>query len=1099
MKKRLLFIFYILSLYSAVWAQTTNVTITGTIFSSEDNMPLIGASVYVENEELEDQDIRESTLGVITNFDGEFSITIPQNIKNLYCSYIGHETFVLPLVKGKTDYTIQLTPTAQMLDAVVVTGYQTIERRKLTAAVSNVNISEETVGAIKSIDQALAGQIAGLQVTSLSGTPGAPMKIRIRGTSSLQGTQDPLWVLDGIPLEGTDIPEHLDNDITNIKQSSIAGLNPADIDNITVLKDAAATAIYGARAANGVIVITTKNGKIGKPKVSFSTRMTYTPTLSTKRLNLLNSEEKVNLELDLLRNKYNEDNKKGGVYHILDRLDLINAYQESGYEALTDEAKAQLLHLQSQSTDWGKILFRDALNQEYNVNISGGSEKVTYYNSLGFFTEKGNVKGVQADRFNLVSKTSYRINNIVKIGASIFANRRKNKIYLTDKYGMSNPLFYSRKANPYFLPYNEDGGYNYDYDIQNNTDTDLGFNIFEERKNTSSKETINALSSIFDLELRFNDNLKITSQLGLQLDESTKEQIAEENSFTMRDIHKSSQYWDSASSSFKRFIPDGGVHKVNKNSNSQITWKALGEYRNKWNQHEFEIMAGTEIRKNWYETLFTAGYGFDKKTLTTKPVIFPDEEKARQFPLHTKTYRENAFASFFSTTSYSFRNTYTIGGSIRMDGSDLFGVDKKYRYLPLYSVSGLWRISNEPFMKSTDWIDNLAIRASYGLQGNIDKNTSPYLIGSYKVETILPDGSEDMITVNSAPNDKLRWEKTHSINAGIDFSMNNQAINLSLDYYYRKGVDLIGMQTLPLETGFYSNTINWASMTNKGIEIALSTRNITTENFSWYTNFNFAYNANKVLKEKIREDATLPSREGYSVGALFVFETAGLDEDGYILFKNKAGEKVTLKELYRLEDPQWGFPMATSDVTPDEERSFLTHKGSSEPPYTGGFINTFTYKNWELSFNLAFNFGGYVRTTPSYNITDFDKGKNTNKDILNRWTHDNKNTNLPALLAQDYRGDEFYWYMFRPDIYRNLDIWVKKLSYMRLQNLRLGYRLPEKALNKMGVSTASVALEGRNLFVAGASYKNYLDPESMGNPFSAPMPKSIILSLNLSF
>ncbi|NLI63197.1 MAG: TonB-dependent receptor plug domain-containing protein [Bacteroidales bacterium] len=386
MKKRLLFIFYILSLYSAVWAQTTNVTITGTIFSSEDNMPLIGASVYVENEELEDQDIRESTLGVITNFDGEFSITIPQNIKNLYCSYIGHETFVLPLVKGKTDYTIQLTPTAQMLDAVVVTGYQTIERRKLTAAVSNVNISEETVGAIKSIDQALAGQIAGLQVTSLSGTPGAPMKIRIRGTSSLQGTQDPLWVLDGIPLEGTDIPEHLDNDITNIKQSSIAGLNPADIDNITVLKDAAATAIYGARAANGVIVITTKNGKIGKPKVSFSTRMTYTPTLSTKRLNLLNSEEKVNLELDLLRNKYNEDNKKGGVYHILDRLDLINAYQESGYEALTDEAKAQLLHLQSQSTDWGEILFRDALNQEYNVNISGGSEKVTYYNSLGFIS-----------------------------------------------------------------------------------------------------------------------------------------------------------------------------------------------------------------------------------------------------------------------------------------------------------------------------------------------------------------------------------------------------------------------------------------------------------------------------------------------------------------------------------------------------------------------------------------------------------------------------------------------------------------------------------------------------------------------------------------
>ncbi len=567
----------------------------------------------------------------------------------------------------------------------------------------------------------------------------------------------------------------------------------------------------------------------------------------------------------------------------------------------------------------------------------------------------------------------------------------------------------------------------------------------------------------------------------------------------MRDIYEGSKYWDSASKTHKYFIPDGGVHKMNKSSTSQITWKAMGEYRNKWNQHEFEIMAGTEIRKNWEETIFTAGYGFDKKTMTTKPVIFPDEDKARQFPLHTKTYRENAFASFFSTTSYSFKNTYTLGGSIRMDGSDLFGVDKKYRYLPLYSFSGLWRISNEPFMNSAQWIDNLAVRLSYGLQGNIDKNTSPYLLGNYKTTSILPEGSEHMIDISSAPNEKLRWEKTHSVNAGIDFSIANQAVNLSLDYYYRKGVDLIGLQMLPLETGFTSTSINWASMTNEGIEVAISTRNITTKNFSWYTNFNFAYNNNKVLKETIREDSTTPSREGYPVGALFVYKTAGLDEEGYILFENKKGEKVTLKELYRLEDPGWGFPMATTDITPEEERDFLTYKGTQDSPYTGGFINTFNYKNWELAVNLIFNFGGYVRTQPSYSIVDFDRGKNANRDILNRWTPSNTETHFPTLLSQDHRSDEYYWYFSRPDIYNNLDIWVKRLSYMRLQSLRLGYRLPELFIKKLGLSAASLSVEGRNLFVAGSSYKNHLDPESMNNPFAAPVPKSVTFSLNLSF
>lgn len=540
MKKRVLIVLlcFVGALSSAFAAEKK---VQGVVISSEDNLPLIGASVYVTAEDLKKAGSAQTTMGVITDVDGQFSIAIPAGITRFFCSYVGYDVLEVKLVPGKEHYEITLHASSQMLDAVVVTGYQTVERRKLTAAVSKLDISDETIGAVKSIDQALAGQIAGLSVSPTSGAPGAPAKIRIRGTASLNGTQDPLWVLDGIPLEGTDVPEPDElNDITNMKQSSIAGLNPADIENITILKDAAATAIYGARAANGVIVITTKKGKVGKPVINFSSRFTYTPTLSLDRLNLLNSAEKVGLEMDMIRNNYSPDNHKGGVYNILSNYNELSAFQNGGWDALSSDTQAAINRLKSVNTNWGDILFRDAFSQEYNLSLSGGTERVTYYTSFGYYKEDGNVDGVGMDRFNLVGKTSYKVNSILKVGASMFANRRKNTNYLTDAYGMSNPVFYSRKANPYFELYDKNGNYNYDYDIQNNTDKDLGFNIFEERQNTSNESVVNSFSSIFDAELRFNDKWKLTSQFGYQLEKTSREEIADWESYAMRYYYKRS-------------------------------------------------------------------------------------------------------------------------------------------------------------------------------------------------------------------------------------------------------------------------------------------------------------------------------------------------------------------------------------------------------------------------------------------------------------------------------------------------------------------------------------------------------------------------------
>ena len=876
--------------------------IKGLVTSDEDNMPLIGASVFVSTDDLKKINYPKESIGVMTAIDGSFIINVPDNITRIFCSYLGHNQKEIKLGKEKF-YNIKLESSSHELDNVVVTGYQNIERRKLTSAISKVKITDELIGNTHSIDQVLAGQVAGLSAVTSTGAPGAPVKIRIRGTSSINGTQDPLWVLDGLPLEGTDIPKMSElQDIDNIYTTSIAGINPNDIEDITVLKDAAATAIYGARAANGVIVITTKSGKKGKTQVSFSTKLSYTPNVDIDRLNLLNSDEKVQLEMDLLQSDYDYRENKGSVSQILQQYGQLDIFKAGGFSAISPEAQAAINQLRTINTDWNDILFRDAFNQEYNLSLSGGGDRATYYTSLGYYTEKGNVIGVDASRFNFTGKTNYKVNEHLRFGASIFANQMKNNSFLTDADSFSSPTYYSRRANPYQLVYDENHNYVYDDNVQGKgDDRNADFNIFEERANTSHENTTQSFKSVFDVELKINSMFKLTSQVGLQIDKSSIEKIADKESYSIRKDRLRSLVNGSS------YLPDGGFHKQTETSSSQVTWKAMGEFRkNIRNEHEIEAMLGTELRKTWYKSLYDAAYGYDRKTMQSKPILFPEERHASTFPLSTVSESENAYVSWFATASYTFRHRYTLGASIRFDGSDLFGVDKKYRYLPLYSVSGLWRISSESFMSDIEWINNLAIRASYGLQGNIDKSTSPKILGNYTTTTILPGTTEDAIDIASPPNEKLRWEKTHSSNIGFDFSVLNTRINLSGDYYYRKGVDLIGSQALALETGFQSTTINWASMKNQGVEFSLNTHNIKTKHFDWRTTFNIAYNQNKILEISTPDTQLTPSLKGYAIGSIFAYPFGGLDGEGYPLFIDHSGNRVSAEEYFNIRENESG-------------------------------------------------------------------------------------------------------------------------------------------------------------------------------------------------
>ena len=1060
--------------------------VTGVVMDGElEGEPLIGATVSIGDGKV--------GKGTVTDYNGRFSLKVPAGTKKLTVSYVGYESRVINLTATNSDYSVQLPADSRSLSEVVVTGYQKIDRRKLTASVSQMNVSDETVGAVKNIDQALAGQIAGLSTVSANGAPGAPVKIRIRGTASINGVQEPLWVLDGIPMEGNDIPaiDNL-NDIDDIYQTSIAGLNPSDIDNITVLKDAAATAIYGARAANGVIVITTKKGKEGRPVINFGAKLSYSPKTDIDSLNLLNADEKVSLELDLLRSGYSYREHKGGVANILDELGEFNTYQTSGWDALSSTAQQRINHLRTINTDWNDILFRDVLNQEYNASISGGSNRAHYYASAGYYKEQGTVKGVENNRYNVTLKTDFNINKILKLGVSMFANQRKQQSFMTDTGGFTNPVYYSRRANPYFEPYNSEGGFNYDHNVQGRENAAPDFNIFEERANTSKERTDRSVMAIVDAELKLGKYLKLTSQFGYQYDNYQIDRYAGQNSYAMRKAKEYASY--TVDGVYRTILPEGGMVKKTNSHASQWTWKAMLEWARRLGSiHDVELMAGTEVRHTESEVLTSTAYGYDDRTLTTQPVLFPTENIARSYPLYEETHLENAFVSWFATGSYTLLYRYTLGASIRFDGSDVFGVAKKYRYLPLYSVSGLWRAKEEKFLRNVKWLDELSLRASYGIQGNIDKNTSPYLIGTFQRTTILPGNVETVISTETAPNPDLKWEKTSNVNLGLDLVFFKNRVRLGVDYYYRKSTDLISSRKLPLETGFAYTSVNWASMKNTGWEFSLNTTNIKTRDFSWTTSVNLGFNTNEVLNETVPENSTYPGREGYPVGAIFAYETAGIDQDGYPLFRAKDGSVQTAAEFFKLNK------FGASTLTAEEQRNLYTYMGSEDPKCSGGIINNLEYKDWTLGINVIFNLGMKVRVQPSYSPTYYDRGLNTNHDILNRWTPTNTNTDMPALMVNTTARASEFTHFSEYNTYSMLDTWVKSCSYWRLQSIRLGYKLPKEWLRKVGITSASLSLEGRNLLVVASNYDNYLDPETMGNPFAQPIPRCYIFGINLNF
>lgn len=1109
-------LFYILSFFLALtgYAQETR-TITGRVADAKDGLPIPGVTVYVESSSVSNSTsqkgvIESASIGTVTDFDGAFELKIKNNTTKIRVSYMGYQPYTIEITAQKA-YKVFLKSDMSELDEVVVTGYQKIEKRKLTSAIAKVEMADIQQAGVASIDQMLIGQVSGVAVSQATGAPGVVAKIRVRGTASLSGSQDPLWVLDGLPLESNDVPKNYDKDnIDVLTNFSIAGLNPEDIKDITILKDAAATAIYGARAANGVIVVTTKKGKKGNMRVNFTANTFITQRPDFSKLNLLNSSQKVDLELALASREDLIYRDNGGqISRILNQADELVAYRSGGLTSLTPESQSSISALRNNNTNWGDLIYQDAVNQQYGLSLSGGGEKSDYYFSLGAYNEEGATIGTGYDRYNLTLKNNFEVTNKLNVGVGIFGTESTTKSYITDTDSFTSPSNYSRNVNPYQTVLNPDGSYNYDQDISGYSDRYVPFNIVEERENTSYELKSRSIKALFDVDYQITKKLKASSQIGLQFDNTSTEKFADkETYFTRKEREKTRRY---SNGGYNYFLPDGGVIQNTNIDFFQYNWKTMLNYSTVLNgKHEIEVMAGSELRRNYNTSIATKGFGFDKTTLTTQQIIFPNQSVSNEAAYRTyqKTENENAFASFFATASYTYNRKYTFFGSVRYDGSDLFGADPKYKYLPLWAVSGSWSVSEEDFLKNNEVISNLRLRASYGLQGNIDKNTSPFVVGEFKNTTILPGQTEPIITILSPPNDKLRWEKTSNTNLGMDLGLFNNRINIITDVYGRKSTDLIGLQSLPLENGFEFTNANWAQVTNKGFEISLATQNINHPNFKWRTNINFSHNKSNVDRIQVRSNSYLPSREGLPVNAVFALKTAGIDDNGFPLFQNKKGEIVNTQTFFALFDPYADFfpgEISQSTLSAEETRDLFTYVGDLEPKFTGGITNTFKLYDFDLTVATSFNLKQTVVEKPSYNGTIVDRSQNYSTDILNAWSPENTSSNFPGITSKTSgSGDSWMaqqWYSGGNPIgtYNLLDTWVHEMSYMRISSIRLGYSLPKNATKKVFMDSVRFSIEGRNLFVISSDYNGYFDPETYGNIYSQPIARSFSIGCNLTF
>lgn len=1036
----LLSLMLMLGLSQVLLAQTRS--ISGRVTDQKTGEGLPGATVLLKG----------TTTGVSTNADGRYTLSVPETGGTLVISSVGMVTQEVA-VGNKTTVDVAIATDTKQLDEVIVTGYgQQQERRDITGGVATVKASEFQNQPVIGVDQALQGRAAGVQVTQNSGTPGSAVAVRVRGPGSISASNEPLYVVDGLPINTGSYSQLA---VGNQQTNALADLNPNDIASIEVLKEASAAAIYGSRATNGVVLITTKRGQAGRNQVSLDY---YTGFQNAwKKPKALTGPEQVQLFLDEVRNRY-PTNAAGTItafganwrsYADLAAYTFSNPTTSTtgGVTSVVDNNTGvrDLRFFQdpstAPSTNWANEVFRTAPISNYGLTFSGGNDRTRYRIATNYFDQQGTLIGSGYKRGSARVSIDNNLSSKIRMGTSLGLSRSTN-IRVNNDNNINGVLSAAVLVASDIPIYRADGTYAKDPGGSTENPVVAG-------REPYIRSVSDRLIGSYYAEFELIKNLKYRATFGL----------------------------DYLALNDQRFLPTttntgAGVNGQATEANStDINFNHISSlnYSHLFNEvHSLSALFVAEYQQDNYHDSFAQATGFPSNAIRQLSA------GATKVEATSSATSWNLFG-LLARVNYNFKDKYLVEGTVRRDGSSRFGANNRYGYFPAGSVG--WRVSQENFMKDQTAVSEFKIRASYGQTGNSN-------IANFASRGLISPGANYLglggLYTSQLANPNLKWERTEGYNLGLDLGFLQNRLYVSSDVYLRKTTDLLLNQPLPSDVGFTSFYSNVGALQNKGVEVAITTINMRSEDprgFNWETNFNWTLNRNRITKlvdenpisagfaSRIQKDQPLGAFYGYRTDGIFQTQDEISALNGAAVAKFGTGavfqNTTTSPGDVRYRDIDGDGRITSSD------QEIL---GNAQPKYFGGITNTVRFLGFDLSVLFQYNIGNKIYN----NNISFAQGMNgvfgQDAAVLNRWTTTNTNTNIPRAVYGDPSNNR-----------RVSDRFIEDGSYGRFKVVTLGYNLPKTLTTKAHITTARIYVQAQNL-VTFTKYSG-LDPEV--NTFSA--------------
>ena len=1104
-KKIFMVLVFLLTAAGLLSAQTR--TVKGNVIFSEDGQPAIGAYVSVEG----------TKIGSITDVDGNFQITgVPASAKFIVVTYLGAKEKKVAIADVMK---ITVDPDSEVLEGVVVTGMQKMDKRLFTGSTTKVDASEAKIAGLTDISRSLEGRAAGVSVQNVSGTFGTAPKIRVRGATSIYGSSKPLWVVDGVIMEDVvdvSADELSSGDVNTLLSSAIAGLNSDDIESFQILKDGSATSIYGARAMAGVIVITTKKGKAGQSRISYTGEYTYRLKPSYSTFNIMNSQDQMSIYQELQQKGYLNyadvsNAADSGVYGKMYKL--LNEYNPTTGQfslANTPEAKAAYLReAEYRNTDWFDLLFTNNIQHNHSVSVSSGNEKAHYYASLSAMDDRGWTLQSGVSRFTANLNTTYNISDKLSLAMVSNASYRKQRAPGTlssDIDAVSGEVKRDFDINPYSYALNTSRTLDPNETYTRNY---ADFNIFNELNNNYIDLKVS------DFRLHGELTYKPFTHLELKALGAVKHTSTSTEHYILDESNQAMAYRAMGTSTIRKnnpflytdpddiyalpisVLPEGGIYERQDNTMTGWDFRATGNYSNTFAlNHIVNVYGGMEANSVDRHATWFRGWGMQYQMGEIPSYAYQVFKKGAEdnADYYTLSNRHERSSAFFVNGTYSYKGRYTLNGTVRYEGTNKLGKSRSARWLPTWNISGAYNVHEEEWFDNIPVASHLSLKASYSLtadRGPSSVTNSYVVIKSENPWRPFTSVKESQLYISSLANSDLTYEKKRELNIGLDLGLFNNRVNIEADWYSRNNYDLIGIANTAGVGGEVRKYGNIASMKSSGTEFTLSTTNIKTKDFSWTTNFIYSHTHNEVTKlETSKRVIDLVSgngfaQEGYPVRAIFSIPFRGLNEEGLPTFLDQDGNVTTTGIYFQTSDP--------------DKLKFLEYSGSADPTDVGSLGNVFKYKGLSLNVFITYSFGNVVRLDPVFKKSYSDL-TSMPREFKNRWTvsGDENITTIPVIASKNQNHNDSHL-SYAYNAYNYSTERIAKGDFIRMKEISIAYSLPKSFVEKLKVKDASIKLQATNLFLIYADKKlNGQDPEFFNTGgVAVPVPKQFTLTLKL--